>query len=73
MIPKSEPGQWRLITDLSSPSQHSVNDGISTELCSLTYVTVNEVAQRVLGVGKGTLMAKFAAYRNVPVIRMIGS
>ncbi len=54
----------------NGPSQHSVNDGISTELCSLTYVTVDEVAQRVLGVGKGALVAKFdlkAAYRNVPV------
>ena len=70
VIPKSEPGKWRLITDLSSPGQHSVNDGIDRELCSLTYLTVDQVAEKVLAMGKGALMAKFdlkSAYRNVPV------
>ena len=70
VIPKSEEGKWRLIVDLSSPNGGSVNDGISKELCSLSYMSVDEVAARVVKLGKGALLAKFdlkAAYRNVPV------
>ena len=67
VIPKSEPGKWRVILDLSSPEGGSVNDGINKELCSLSYMSVDEVVARVVQLGKGALMAKFAAYRNVPV------
>ena len=44
--------------------------GISKELSSLSYVSVDEVVDRVLQLGKGTLLAKMdikQAYRNVPV------
>ena len=59
MIPKkNQPGEWRLIVDLSSPANHSINDGISPELCSLNYVSVDIAAERILSIGKGTLMAK---------------
>ncbi len=45
VIPKkSKPGKWRLIVDLSSPSGHSVNDGIEKELCSLSYVSVDQLS-----------------------------
>ena len=47
-----------------------MNDGITKELCSLSYMSVDEVAARIVQLGKGALMAKFdlkAAYRNVPV------
>ena len=38
VIPKPrQPGNWRLILDLSSPHGHSVNDGIDPHLCSLLY------------------------------------
>ena len=70
VIPKSEPGKWRLILDLSAPEGCSVNDGISKEICSLSYMSVDDVAARVVKMGRGSLMAKFdlkAAYRNVPV------
>ena len=70
VIPKSEPGKWRLILDLSSPQGQSVNDGISKELCSLSYVSVDDVATKVVGAGRGALMAKCdlkSAYRHVPV------
>lgn len=40
VIPKKAAGQWRLILDLSSPSGSSVNDGISKDLCSLSYVSI---------------------------------
>ncbi len=69
VIPKkSGINRWRLI--LSSPLGHSVNDGIEKELASLSYVSVDEVVQRVLRWGRGTLLAKMdvrQAYRNIPV------
>ena len=71
VIPKKhKPGKWRLIVDLSSPEHFSVNDGITKELCSLTYTSVDDVVACVLKAGKGALLAKMdikQAYRNIPV------
>ena len=71
MIPKkNKPGKWRLIVDLSSPTRGSVNSGIVKELCSFSYTSVDVVANHVLRLGRGTLIAKMDimhAYRNVPV------
>lgn len=70
VIPKSTPGRWRLIVDMSSPEGVSVNDGISESLCSLSYVTILEGAKGVTAHGRGSLMAKVDihnAYRMVPV------
>ena len=70
VVPKGQSGKWRLITDLSYPQGHSVNDAIDPDLCSLTYTTVEKVARRVMGLGKGALMAKVdieSAYRLIPV------
>ncbi len=68
--PKSQPGKWRLIVDLSSPAGASVNDGIDPGLCSLSYVKVDDIVEVVLQTGKGSLLAKLdiqSAYRIVPV------
>ena len=62
--------QGRLIVDLSSPAGGSVNDGISKELSSLSYMAVDDVMEKVLELGKGARMAKAdirQAYRNIPV------
>ena len=70
VIPKSTPGKWRLILDLSSPKGRSVNDGIDGAHCSLSYVSVDDAAQLVRKQGKGALMAKVdiqSAYRTIPV------
>lgn len=70
VIPKSTPGKWRLIVDLSAPEGASVNDGISEEACSLSYVTVEDAARQVLRQGAGSLLGKVdvkSAYRVVPV------
>ena len=53
-------GKWRLITDLSYPRGASVNDGIDPPLCSLSYTSVDDVANRISAMGNGTLMAKTA-------------
>ena len=47
VIPKSTPGKWRLITNLSAPLHFSVNDGISKELSSLSYITVDSIVEWV--------------------------
>ena len=42
VIPKNhQPNKWRLIVDLSYPTGHSVNDGISPPVSSLHYVTID--------------------------------
>ncbi len=69
VIPKKgPPGKWRLILDLSSPNQHSVNDGIPRDLFSLQYISVDDAIRILMHLGPGALMAKFdveSAYRNV--------
>lgn len=71
VIPKkNKPGKWRLIVDLSSPEGGSVNDGIDKEMCSLSYTSVDFIADEVVALGKGALLAKMdikQAYRIVPV------
>ena len=69
-VPKSTPGKYRMIVDLSFPEGHSPNDGIAGEICSLKYTSVEDAAQAVLRLGCGTFMAKMdirSAYRNIPV------
>ena len=71
VIPKrNQMGKWRLILDLSSPYEHSVNDGVSKELCSMKYITVKDAINKILDMGPGCQLAKLDvehAYRNVPV------
>lgn len=71
IIPKkNKPGRWRLIVDLSSPEDASVNDGIEKEICSLSYTSVDAVADKVLALGRGAMLAKMdikQAYRMVPI------
>ena len=71
VIPKKgKPNKWRLIIDLSAPEGHGVNDGISRELASVSYVSVDKVVSGIRQQGRGSLMAKMDikhAYRNIPV------
>jgi len=56
--------------DLSFPDKASVNDGISQELSSLSYVSVDDAVKQILEFGPGTMLAKLdvqSAYRIVPV------
>ena len=67
VIPKSEPGNWRLILDLSSPEGRSVNDGINSENCLLSYITVDDA---IVSMGEGAMLAKVdikSAYRIILV------
>ena len=70
VIPKSNTGKWRLIVDLSHPKDHSINDGIPKQLCSLKYVTIDEAIKGIIQRGQGTLLAKIdikIAFRLIPV------
>ena len=56
--------------DLSYPEGRSVNDGISPEICSLSYMTVDDAARAIVSMGQGAMLAKVdikSAYRIVPV------
>ena len=70
VIPKSDSGSWRLIVDLSAPEGASVNDGISREVCSLSYMTVDDAARVIEASGWGAYLAKVDiknAYWIIPV------
>ena len=71
VIPKPhQPGKWRLIVDLSYPEGGSVNDGITPELCSSQYPSMDDAVKAVLALGRGTRLAKFdiqSAYWIIPV------
>ena len=71
VIPKkSQPGKWRLIVDLSYPMEASVNDGIDSGVCSLSYASVDDAADTIIQLGRDTCLAKLdikSAYRMVPV------
>ena len=70
-IPKRHrPGKWRLIIDLFSPSNASVNDGISPESSTLRYPTVDHLSFLILQEGKGAYLVKAdikEAYRMIPI------
>ena len=71
VIPKSNrPRKWRHIVDLSHPDGRNVNSGIDPEMCSLTYVRVDDVVETLLDLGPGVELANLnvkSAYRIVPV------
>ena len=71
VIPKSTPGKFRLITDLSFPPGHSVNDLIPEEAATVSYTGIPEAIHSILALGRGALLAKFdiqRAYRLLPVL-----
>ena len=66
----NKPGKWRLIIDLSSPAGASVNDGISSDLSSVSYVSVDHLSSLVMSVGKGAFLVKAdikEVYRMLPI------
>ena len=62
-VPKPDSDERRFILDLSWPAGSSVNDGISKDLflgepVSLTYPTVDDIADRIIQLGPGCLLFK---------------
>lgn len=70
LVPKSEPGSFRLIQHLSFPHGSSVNDGIDPDMCSVKYAEFDVAVGLVAGIGRGAFMAKAdikSAFRLLPV------
>ena len=71
LVPKAHhSNKWRMICDLSSPLGVSVNDGISSDLCSLHYAKVDDAVDIIRQLGRGAQLVKLDikdAYRIVPV------
>ena len=59
------PGKWQLIVDLSAPKGFSVN-GILSELCSLSYASVDDAVQRIMRYSRGALLAKLECLPDYP-------
>ncbi|XP_077338353.1 uncharacterized protein LOC143983017 [Lithobates pipiens] len=70
VVPKKEPGKFRLIHHLSFPKGGSVNDFIDPEACTVSYTSFDAAVRWVRRYGRGALMAKAdveSAFRLLPV------
>ena len=70
LIPKQQPGEWRLITHLSFPSGNCINDGIPAEIATVKYATFDSAVELVQQVGSGAFLAKCdikSAFRLLPI------
>ena len=53
VIPKKKkPNKWRFIVDLSAPESSSVNDGIARDLCSTSYLAMDDVIACIVKLGR---------------------
>ena len=72
-IPKSTPGKFRFIHNLSAPHNHSVNDAIPEGLKSVSYCKISEVVDTLLRSGwRAAVLTKVDlkdAFRMVPIHR----
>ena len=70
LVPKSTPGEYRLIHDLSYPKGASINSEIPREYTTVQYDTLDTFLAFVKTCGPGALMAKTdikSAFRLIPV------
>ena len=59
VIPKHhKPDSWQLIIDSSHLHNHSINDGITSSLFSIKYITIDDATKLILSLRKGIIMAK---------------
>ena len=70
VIPKKQPGEYRMIHYLSFPHGGSVNDFIPSEFCSVHYASVDDAVQIIKKLRIGCALAKTdvrSAFRIIPV------
>ena len=58
LIPKSVPGEFRLVLNLSYPPNNSVNDFIDNQFCTVRYSSVDEVVRMVQILEPDAFLAK---------------
>ena len=70
LVPKKEPGEFRMIHHLSYPPHESVNDYIDPDLCSVQYTKFDAAVKMIQKLGKGALLGKAdirSAFRLIPM------
>ena len=70
LVPKAEPGKFRLIHDLSYPKMKSVNSSIAKQYTEVHYDSIDTVVAKVKLCGRHCLMAKTDienAFRLIPI------
>lgn len=58
VIPKKSSSEFRLIHNLSFPSQNSVNDFIEREFCSVSYSSIDDAVDMIQKLGPNSFLAK---------------
>jgi hypothetical protein len=70
LVPKKEPGKYRLIHHLSYPEGLSINDFIPPQFCTVQYQSTEDAVSMIRKLGPGTLLAKMDienAFKQIPV------
>ena len=70
LVPKKEPGKYRLIHHLSHPEGTSINDGIPEEKRHVAYQNIDHAVSHLKALGKDCWMAKTDiadAFRIIPL------
>ena len=70
VVPKKEVGQYRLIHNLSNPTDKSINDHIPDELKTVHYSSIDDAIEIILKMGPNATMAKTDisnAFRIIPI------
>lgn len=70
LVPKKQPGEYRVIHHLSYPEGASVNDGIMQEFKTVQYQNIDSAIVLIKQYGPGALLAKTdieSAFRLVPI------
>ena len=70
VIPKKNPGKFRIIVDMSSPKNASVNDSIRRQFTHVAYSSVEDAAHLMQHFGTNAQLAKIdvkEAYRIIPI------
>jgi hypothetical protein len=68
LVPKKKPGEIRVIHHLSYPDGTSINDGISKDLCTVQYQTIDDVIKLVKHYGKSSLLSKTDIENNFRLV-----
>ena len=70
LVPKKEPGKFRLIHNLSFPKEDSINSNIPKLFTFVSYENLDIIVDFVVKCGKGALLAKAdieSAFRILPI------
>ena len=70
MVPKSDPGQYRLIQHLSYPEKTSINDGIAEAFKIVSYASLDDAISKIKSHGSKALICKTdidSAFMLIPI------